>query len=152
MSTPPTGRTITNRARVAAPAGAVFGLLADPVRKPEWNDQLLRVEPLGPAPLQAGSRFRARCAGPVGEMRISYDEVSAPLSWRTHGVSDRLEVRLSGAIAETADGCAVTLVTSLLPKGWLRLAGPAVAATMRRAWDRHLEVIRQRLEAAAPAS
>lgn len=142
----PPGVTIVNRARLRHPPAAIFGLLADPEREPDWNDKLLAVEPLTPGPPRAGSRFRATFGWPVGESVITYDEVEAPHRWRTHSTSRRLDVHLEASIEETGGVSEVTVSTTLLPRGPLRLLRGVVARTMQQSWDHHLDRIDRLLD------
>lgn len=137
----PTGVTVVNRARLQHPPSAIFEVLADPEREPEWNEKLLAVAPLTGGPIRAGSRFCATFPWPVGESVITYDEVDAPHRWRTHSSSRRLDVHLTARIDETDGLSEVTLSTTLLPKGPLRLLRGVVAGTMQKSWNAHLQKI-----------
>jgi uncharacterized protein YndB with AHSA1/START domain len=143
------GVTVVNRAVMNSGAAAVFDFLTDLQREPEWNDKLEAVEPLTDGPLRAGSRFRVRFAGPVGESVITYDRLDRPHGWSTRSEGRRLNVWLEARIVERDGGCEVTLETTLLPLGALRLLGPMVARTMSSAWDHHLATIKETLESGA---
>lgn len=73
-----TNATVVNRVALQTDPEAIFDYLTDLHRELEWNDKLLAVEPLTSGELKAGSRFRVRFAGPVGESVISYHEVERP--------------------------------------------------------------------------
>ena len=140
------GPTVVNRIWIAREPDAVFDHLTDLQRELEWNDKLLAVELLTDEPLQAGSRYRVRFAGPVGESMITYHEVDRPSHWRTSSSSPRLRVRLTGSIESADGGSEVTLRTTLQPRGWLRLLGPLVRRTMHTSWEHHLATIKRSLE------
>lgn len=142
----PRGVTVVNQARIHRQAAAVFDYLTDLHRELDWNDKLEAVEPLNPGELQAGSRFRVRFAGPVGDSVITYEEVDRPYRWRTRSEGRRLQVWLVGTIVEVDGVSEVTLQTTLQPLGMLRLLGPMVAGAMRTAWDQHLATIKHSLE------
>lgn len=42
----------------------------------------------------------------------------------------------------------VTLRTTLLPRGWLRLLAPLVRRTMHSSWNHHLDAMKRELESA----
>ena len=143
------GRTIVSRATIARSPAEVFDYLADIRREREWNDKLLSVEPATGGPLLAGSRFKVRFAGPVGDSVITYHEVDRPSRWRTSSASRILDVRFEGRICASGSGSEVTLRTVLLPRGPLRLLGPLLARTMATSWEHHLATVKRRLEDAS---
>jgi glyoxylase-like metal-dependent hydrolase (beta-lactamase superfamily II) len=138
---------VVSEARIAAPPSVVFDYLTDLTREPEWNEQLLAVEPLTDQPLRAGSRFRVRFGRGVGDATIEYLELQRPSRWRTRSTSHLLDVDFVGAVTPASGGSHVRLVTELQPHGALRVAAPLLEATMRRSWSRHLATIRTTLEA-----
>jgi hypothetical protein len=144
------GITVVNRAMVRCEPAAIFKLLADLEREPEWNDKLLEVGRITGWPLEAGSRYRARFPWPVGESIITYDQVDAPAEWQTHSTARWLDVELVGRIAGTGDGSEVVLSTTLHPKGPLTLLRRMIARTMQSSWDTHLDTIRRTIESASP--
>lgn len=148
-SPPSSGRTIVSRATIARPPADVFDYLSDIRRERQWNDKLLSVEPATGGPLVAGSRFKVRFAGPVGDSVITYHEVDRPSRWRTSSASRILDVRFEGRICASGSGSEVTLRTVLLPRGPLRLLGPLLARTMATSWEHHLATVRRRLENAS---
>lgn len=143
------GRTIVSRATIARSPAEVFDYLADIRREREWNDKLLSVEPATGGPLLAGSRFKVRFAGPVGDSVITYHEVDRPSRWRTSSASRILDVRFEGRICASGSGSEVTLRTVLLPRGPLRLLGPLLARTLATSWEHHLATVKRRLEDAS---
>lgn len=143
-----TNATVVNRVVLQTDPEAIFDYLTDLHRELEWNDKLLAVEPLTSGELKAGSRFRVRFAGPVGESVISYHEVERPTAWRTSSTSPRLNVQLTGTIVSTDGTSEVTLRTTLRPRGWLRLLAPLVRRTMHSSWDHHLDAMKHALEPA----
>lgn len=82
----PAGRV---EVEVAAPAEAVWRVLADPTRIPEWSHECCEVELLGPGPVGVGYRFRGR--NRVGHSRWSRVctvfccEVEATFAYSTSG-------------------------------------------------------------------
>lgn len=140
-------RTIVSRVRIDRPPDQVFAHLADVRQELQWNDQLLDAVPLTDGPLQAGSQYRVRFAGPVGESLITYHEVKSPAWWRTSSHSRLLRVRFTGRIDRRGDGSDVTLRTTLIPRGPLRPLAPLLRRVMATSWEHHLATVKRQLEA-----
>jgi glyoxylase-like metal-dependent hydrolase (beta-lactamase superfamily II) len=138
---------IVSQAHIAVPPDLVFDYLTDLTREPEWNEQLLAVQPLDNGNPRAGSRFRVRFGRGVGDALIEYLEVQRPSRWRTRSTSPRLDVDFTGTITPVSGGSCVRLVTVLRPKGGLRVVTPLLEATMRRSWTHHLATVQTTLEA-----
>ena len=123
----------------AAPIDVVFGYLADPARRPEWQGSLRRIEALRGGG-EVGTTWRDVTA--VGARpRMEVTEVDPDRSWAEVGHWHGIEARLRLGFAEVATGTVVTAtvdVTTSVPQrpvGWLlrRLAPYAVRGDLRRA-------------------
>jgi uncharacterized protein YndB with AHSA1/START domain len=123
----------------AAPVDIVFGYLADPVRRPEWQGSLRRIEALR-GDGEVGTTWRDVTA--VGARpRMEVTRVEPDRSWAEVGRWRGIEARLRLGFAEAPTGTVVTAtvdVTTSIPQrpvGWLlrRLAPYAVRGDLRRA-------------------
>lgn len=140
--------TIENSIEIQRPPETVFAYLTNLDREHEWNKQIRQVEALTDGPLRAGSRYRVRFGRGVGVSIIEYQDVDAPLSWTTTSTSRRLDVQFAGTITSVHGGSRVTMQTTLLPHGPLRLASPLLNRTMHESWNRHLSLVKSILEGA----
>jgi uncharacterized protein YndB with AHSA1/START domain len=123
----------------AAPVDIVFGYLADPVRRPEWQGSLRRIEALR-GDGKVGTTWRDVTA--VGARpRMEVTEFDLDRSWAEVGQWRGIEASLRLGFAEVPTGTVVTAtvdVTTSIPQrpvGWLlrRLAPYAVRSDLRRA-------------------
>lgn len=123
----------------AAPVDVVFGYLADPARRPEWQGSLRRIEALR-GDGEVGTSWRDVTA--VGARpRMEITEVDPATSWAEVGRWRGIEARLRLGFAEVPAGTVVTAtvdVTStpmLLPVSWVlrRLAPYAVRGDLQQA-------------------
>lgn len=123
----------------AAPIDIVFGYLADPARRPEWQGSLRRIEDLRGAG-EVGTNWRDVTA--VGARpRMEVTEVDRPTSWAEVGRWRGIEASLRLRFAEVPTGTVVTAIVDLTtalpqrPVGWVlrRLAPYAVRGDLQRA-------------------
>jgi len=123
----------------AAPVDVVFGYLSDPVRRPEWQGSLRRIEDLRGAG-EVGTTWRD-VTGVGARPRMEVTEVVPRLRWAEVGRWRGVEARLRLDFEEVPTGTVVTatvdVTTSLLqrPVGLAlrRLAPYAVRDDLRRA-------------------
>jgi uncharacterized protein YndB with AHSA1/START domain len=131
---------------IARPADAVFALLADASRVPEW--QRSAVESRADGPLAEGVRIHERRHflghDEETELEVTAFEPGRRLSLKTL----RGPVKLSiDHLLQEADGRTILRVTAEgKPHGLLRLAGPAVAARARQELRRDFERLKAILE------
>jgi uncharacterized protein YndB with AHSA1/START domain len=131
---------------IARPADAVFALLADVSRVPEW--QRSAVESRADGPLAEGVRIyeRRHFLGhdEETELEVTAFEPGRRLALKTL----RGPVKLSiDHVLQEADGRTTLRVTAEgKPHGLLRLAGPAVAARARQELRRDFERLKAILE------
>jgi uncharacterized protein YndB with AHSA1/START domain len=123
----------------AAPTDVVFGYLADPERRPEWQGSLRRIESLR-GDGAVGTTWRDVTAV-VARPRMEVTEVERPTSWaelgRWRGIEASLRLQFTDVPQGTRVTATVDVTTSRLlrPVGWaLRLLAPyAVRSDLRRA-------------------
>lgn len=119
---------------VDAPAAAVWALVADYDRDPEWRDGVTTMAPSPPGPVRPGTttdeRMRAmgrdhRNGGVVGEV-----EPGVRFTWRTTSGVDADGAR---TVRGLGDGRSrVRLEVRLRPQGGQRLLAPVLRAVLRR--------------------
>jgi len=123
----------------AAPPDVVFGYLADPERRPEWQGSLRRIEGLH-GDGAVGTSWRDVTA--VGARpRMEVTEVEPSTSWAELGCWRGIEARLRLGFTVVPQGTRVSatvdVTTSpfLRPVGWVlrRLAPYAVRSDLHRA-------------------
>jgi hypothetical protein len=124
----------------AAEPAAVFGYLADPANRPEWQASLKAVDLLTSGPPRVGTRWRDRTAvGIAPEMTITVLE--EPHRWSEVGTWHGIEAVLDLELRPVPEGTEVTARFGLRGRGgWAvpaevvgALAVPAVRADLRRA-------------------
>lgn len=119
---------------VDAPAAAVWALIADYGRDPEWRDGVATMAPSPPGPVRPGTttdeQMRAmgrdyRNGGVVGEV-----EPGVRFTWRTTSGVDADGAR---TVHDLGDGRSrVRLEVRLRPQGAQRLLAPVLRAVLRR--------------------
>jgi len=121
------------------PVDVVFGYLSDPVRRPEWQGSLRRIEELR-GDGEVGTTWRDVTA--VGARpRMEVTEVDPARSWaevgRWRGIEASLRLGFAAVPTGTVVSATVDVATSLpqRPLGWVlrRLAPYAVRGDLRRA-------------------
>jgi uncharacterized protein YndB with AHSA1/START domain len=123
----------------AAPVDVVFDYLSDPVRRPDWQGSLRRIEALR-GDGGAGTTWRDVTA--VGARpRMEVTEIDPARSWaeigRWRGIEASLRLGFAAAARGTVVTATVDVKTSLpqRPVGWVlrRLAPYAIRSDLRRA-------------------
>ena len=123
----------------AAPVDVVFGYLSDPVRRPEWQGSLRRIEALRGGG-EVGTTWRdVTAVGARPLMEVT--EADPTRSWAEVGHWRGIEASLTLGFAEEPTGTVVTATVDVAtsvpqrPVGWVlrRLAPYAVRSDLRRA-------------------
>lgn len=129
----------------------VFDYCSDASHEPEWNPMMKRIVKLTDGPVRVGTRYTTEFAdGPAMVMEcIGYER---PTRWSTNGDSHALTARGHGRVVPTSDGAHLVMRMELEPHGLLRLATPVLRRRLTRMFQRDLEHIKARLEAAERAS
>ena len=128
----------------------VFDYCSDPSHEPEWNPMMKRIVKLTGGPVRVGSRYTTEfVSGPVMVMEcIRYER---PTSWSMKGDSRALRAGGGGRVAPTSDGAHLVMRMELEPHGLLKLAAPLLRRRMTPMFQRDLDNIKARLEAAERA-
>jgi WS/DGAT/MGAT family acyltransferase len=137
---------VQNAIVIGRDPATVFAFLTDPRHEPDWNPQLLAVEPLTDGPIGVGTRFRMRFGHGVGDSTVTYTGFDPPHRWASTSTSRRLDVRFEGVIQRAGSGTRLVVRTDLRPHGPLRPLAPGLRRYMHRTWTRNLGAIKRQLE------
>jgi uncharacterized protein YndB with AHSA1/START domain len=128
------------------PPEAVFALLTDVARLPEWQASALSAEAEGA--LAEGTRIREARRFLGREFRI-VQEVTAydpPHRFELRSVEGPLPLRVSHTLEPSGGGTHLDVVGEATPKGMLRFAAAGAAKAAEADFRKDLERLKQRLE------
>jgi uncharacterized protein YndB with AHSA1/START domain len=132
------------------PPEDVFDYCSDHRHEPEWNPMMTRIEKLTDGPVGAGTRYAAEFVkGPPMAMECTRYE--RPTAWSLTGNSRALTARGGWRVRPTADGAHLVMHTEMELHGLLKLAAPLLRRRMQLMFQRDLNNIKARLEAAHAA-
>lgn len=149
----PTAVDVLTEIEIARPRSEVAEYAADPANAPLWYENIESAEPESARPLAVGARiaFAARFLG----RRLAYTyEVReyAPGERLVMSTADGpFPMETTYTWAEVPGGTRMTLRNRGEPSGFARVAGPAMAAAMRRANRKDLALLKRVLEHSSPA-
>ena len=128
----------------------VFDYCSDPSHEPAWNPMMKRIVKLTDGPVRIGTRYTAEfVTGPAMVMEcIRYER---PASWSMKGDSRAAKAGGAGWVVPTSDGAHLVMRMELEPHGLLKLAAPLLRRRMTPMFQRDLDNIKARLEAAERA-
>lgn len=146
---------ITLSLDIPAPASAVWEVLADYRRDPEWRTGVLSMEPDTPGLARPGTAVHEvlRLGGQTNHIESVVDEVDpgSRLTWHTTAGADARGFRLVEPIG--GDLSRVTLGITITPHGAERLLAPVFRRMIRRNQMGDLRRLRDLVHrAAAPAA
>ena len=129
----------------------VFDYCSDPSHAPEWNPMMKRIEKITDGPVGVGTRFTTEFAkGPSMVMEcIRYER---PGAWSFTADSRALKAGSEGRVLPTSGGAHLMMRMQLVPHGLFRLAAPLLHRRVTSMFQRDLDNIKARLEAAEPAA
>jgi len=140
-------------ARISRTADEVAAYMFDPANDPTWISGISHAEPLGPPPIDVGSRVRRR-ASFLGR-RIDYVmEVVALDPGRRlamHAVEAPMPMDVTYAVEPASDGAVARVRVQGDAGGLYRLAGPLISAQVGRSISGDVARLKDLLEA-DPAS
>ncbi|MBG6085113.1 SRPBCC family protein [Zhihengliuella flava] len=141
---------VTTSLEIARPRAAVAAFAMDPVNVPHWYANIRSVERLGTGPFEVGERavFEAVFAGRT--LRYVYEvrerEEGRLLIMST--ADGPFPMRTTYRFSDTAEGgTLMELRNDGEPRGFSRIAAPAMSAMMRRENRKDLRRLRAHLEA-----
>lgn len=114
--------SLTTSVEYAVPVNVVFGYLAEPRNRPEWQSSLRRVDMIDEGSPRVGLRWRdVTAAGIEPEMVIT--EMEADLLWAETGRWRAIEADLTLRFAPRDGGCTVSVGFGVRGTGLLRPVG-----------------------------
>ncbi|HYM14461.1 MAG TPA: SRPBCC family protein [Dehalococcoidia bacterium] len=133
---------------IAAPPVAVWGVLMDVQRWPEWTPTMRRVERLDDGAFGAGSRARITLRGmPPGVWRVSQFTGGSSFTWQTE-----TGLRISAMHTLEAEDAGTRLTLATEASGLLAVAfAPLVLWLSRRNLRREAHGLKRHCEALEPA-
>lgn len=119
---------------LAAPPSALFAILSEPRRRPEWQSSLQWVRVLSEGPTQVGTRWRERLRLGL-EFELEIVEHEAPSRW-----AERVKGRWGNAVVELsfepaapgADQTQLGVNLRISPPAWWHTPLKALAPAIRR--------------------
>jgi len=134
---------------IAVPVDRVATYAGDPTNAPEWYQNIASVEWKTPPPLALGSRVAFVASFLGRRLAYTYEVVELVpderLVMRTADGPFPMETTYSWEALD-AGATRMTLRNRGRPAGFARVAGPFLAAAMRRANSKDLAALRARLE------
>jgi uncharacterized protein YndB with AHSA1/START domain len=125
---------VTAQVEVDRPAEAVWAVLADYARDPEWRAGVLEMTPTPAGPAAVGTRTRERMRFAGRELRNDGEVVAVDpgrrFAWRTTAGADADGARV--VVPLGAGRCRVELLLRVRPHGAERLTAPLAAVLLRR--------------------
>jgi uncharacterized protein YndB with AHSA1/START domain len=146
------GRPVVVEAEVDInrPPEEVFDYCSDHRHEPQWNPMMTRIEKLTDGPIGAGTRYAAEFVkGPPMVMECTRYE--RPTTWSLTGQSRALTAAGGWRVLPTADGARLAMRVEMELHGPLKLAAPLVRRREQPMFQRDLDNIKARLEAAHAA-
>lgn len=137
---------------VAAPVTAVFGILDDIARTPEWLDRCISIETLSDGPNAVGTqlKYQYQDAGRTGDMdgEIVAYEPGRHLAMRfVDKMTDVTVDFVAEPAAGNADRTSLTHTIDLKTKGFSKLFTPLIAISMPKRTRSSMEKLRSLAEA-----
>jgi uncharacterized protein YndB with AHSA1/START domain len=137
-------------ADIDRPPEEVFDYCSDHRHEPEWNLMMKRIEKLTDGPIGTGTRYAAEFVkGPPMVMECTRHE--RPSTWSSTGKSRALTAAGGWRVLPTADGSHLVMRVEMELHGLLKLATPLVRRREQPMFQRDLDNIKARLEAAHAA-
>jgi uncharacterized protein YndB with AHSA1/START domain len=129
----------------------IFDYCSDHRHEPRWNPMMKRVQKLTGGPVGAGTWYAAEFVK-GRPMVMECTRYQRPSAWFVTGESRALTARGRWRVLPTADGARLLMHTELQLHGLLKLAAPLLRRRMQPMFQRDLDNIKARLEAAPAAS
>lgn len=136
---------------IRRPPEEVFDYCSDHRHEPEWNPVMTRIEKLTDGPVGAGTRYAAEFAK-APPMVMQCTRYERPAAWFVVGESRALTARGGWRVLPAADGSRLVMRTEMELHGALKLLAQLLRRRMQPMFQRDLNNVKARLEAALPPS
>lgn len=128
------------------PVHLVFAIVADPLRRPEWQENTSDVELITPGPIAVGSRWREIQRG-VGRVEAEVVGFEQDVLWAETGTSDAGTGRIAVRFADDGQGSTlVSMEVELTLRGLRRAMEPALGPLVRAQIPRDLDRLARLLD------
>ncbi|MGH2699823.1 MAG: SRPBCC family protein [Actinomycetota bacterium] len=135
------------RTDVTATVEAAFDYVTDQDEVAEWNDHVQRVEIIGGAPVEVGSRLRQYRRRGKRDFVLEFEvtEHERPLRHTVEGAVFGVDTKMEFTFAPHDSGARVTMAASVTGRGLRALMAPIVTREMRKSTVAALDALRARL-------
>lgn len=123
---------------VPAPPEAVFAVLADPTRRPEWQEGTSDVELVSPPPVAPGSRWTETQRG-IGRVEAVVTALDPGARWGEAGQTDAGSASVTVLVHPADAGARLEVHLELRLRGARRLAEKALGPIVRSRMKADLE-------------
>lgn len=125
--------------RVPAPPEAVFAVLCDPTRRPEWQEGTSEVALVSPPPIALGSRWTERQRG-IGAVEAEVTGFAPGERWAETGETEAGTAEVTVTLhPDDGGGTRVGVVVEMRLRGARRLAEIALGPMVRNRMQADLE-------------
>lgn len=134
---------------IQRPVGDVFAVLADVENVPRWSRSTIEETMLTPGPMRVGSRRRAVIRSFAGRTTTNEAEMIGfePNRKMIVDVADaRIPVRIVIDFLPADQGTRLVWTAEFSPVGWLRPAGPLMAAFYKSVFQKDLDNLKTLME------
>jgi uncharacterized protein YndB with AHSA1/START domain len=139
---------VVTEIEIARPRAEVAAYASDPSNATEWYENIKAVDWRTPPPLDVGTRVAFVASFLGRRLEYTYEVRELLPGERIVMSTDQgpFPMETTYAFATAGDGTRMTLRNRGEPSGFARVAGPVMAAAMRRANEKDLRRIKQILE------
>jgi hypothetical protein len=140
------GIRLVNSISIQRPLEDVFDYCFDLENELEWNpDGLLSLELLTPRPIVVGTKFLALWKGSP-PMTCEYRCINRPVDWDVYASGKGMDVDVRGHVSQQDSGTRLTVVMTLIPRGFLRLLSPILKRSFQRGEVKNLASVKAHME------
>jgi hypothetical protein len=140
------GIKLVNSISIQRPLEEVFDYCFDLENELEWNpDGLLSLEALTPRPIVVGTKFLALWKGSP-PMTCEYTCINRPVDWEVYANGKGMDVDVRGHVSQQDSGTRLTVVMTLIPRGFLRLLSPILKRSFQRGEVKNLASVKAHME------
>ena len=133
---------------IARPVEEVFAYVTDFRHSPEWQEGMLEVRKMTDGPLRVGTRFEfvRKLMGRKVDGAVEFVAYKPNSEARWTLIGGPMPGQASYLLESTPEGTNVTNTVELHPSGLSRLAGPFIAASIRRQMSAAQRTLKELLE------